>query len=224
MSKLIAWSFSRLNDFETCPKKFNLKYIQKVFPKFDSTAKHLVHGREVHDQLEQALKTEIIVGDHLKFLLPLLTSIRRSPMYKAELQIAFDVHLNQVDWFAPNVWCRVIFDVICSPDNKCVVVIDWKTGKVKDKMRDQLALFAAAAMTMFPEAERVLTAYVWADHPHAPPTYAEYCRKDLDSLWREFGDRSELIQLSNSSGSWPAKPNYLCRWCDATAAQCDHAE
>ena len=90
-----------------------------------------------------------------------------------------------------------------------------------DDAIEDLQLFAAAGMSLYPDVKKVITAYVWCDHPNAPPLAVEYERKDLGKLWREFGDRAELIQLALESGVWEAKPSpFNCKYCEALPSQC----
>ena len=230
MSKILAWSWSRLNDFETCPKMFWGKYIQKCFPKPDFAAEHFVKGRAVHKALEDYMKNGVvipypIIKDEykfyvdLKFLLPLLNKMHEAPTKLVEEKLCFDMRMNKVGWWDKNAWVRVIMDLIVVVDD-FALIIDYKTGKVK-QYSDQLKLCAGTAFEIFPQVNRVLSAYLWTEHPHQKPTYAEYTRADNDDIWHSFGGRAELIQMANESGNWPAKKNLFCKWCDALPSQCD---
>lgn len=255
MTEVLAWSYSRLNVFEQCPKRFNLQYVLKVFPKFDDSAYHLQRGKLMHAALERYLKTgDLRVLDPetnpalkypkepglpptsvlkcpLEFLLPVLDSFRRSYCLSVEGEKAFDAQLNEVSWFDSGnrnrgkVWVRVILDVLAlsSVVGDVLIIADWKSGKIYDT-KDQLRLFAAAGMLLFPHVEKVVTGYVWLDHPNEPPLLGVYTReRDFDNIWQEFGDRAELIQLCLESGNWEAKPApFNCKYCPATLVQCEH--
>jgi len=234
MTEVMAWSFSRLNTFEKCPKQFKLKYIDKVFPPFDDAAPHLIHGRKAHALMELILKAKNtdLLSDEFKAVLPILEALIASDSLTVEGQRAFDCKLNEVSWFDSDnkkkgkgkVWVRVIFDVLCISINGVLIIIDWKTGKISTN-KDQLRLFAGAGMAIFPEVDKVLTAYIWLDHPTAKPLIAEYTRLDFDSIWQEFGDRAELIQLCIESGNWEPKPcAFNCKWCEATCVQCEFTD
>ncbi|RKZ71953.1 MAG: hypothetical protein DRQ48_01835 [Gammaproteobacteria bacterium] len=233
MPKAIAWSWTRLDTFEQCPRKFQGSYISKEFPKPDFDADHFRKGRAVHKVLEDylahgvALPYPIKSGDDewhidLKFLLPLLNTMHEAPLKLIEHKVCLSENLELQSWYSKNAWCRVIFDaLIISGD--FALVVDWKTGKVK-KYSDQLKLFATAVLELYPEVNKVLTAYVWCEHPNDKPVWAEYTRDKLEHLWNEFGDRAELIQMTNESGNWMAKKNIFCKWCDALPNQCEFKE
>lgn len=247
MRKTIAWSWTRLDTFETCPRKFQGTYVTKEFPSPDFEAPHFAKGKAAHFLMEEHFKTGSplkatvykVMDDKGKgfyslkggssviqsfdfdfsFLEDFCATINRATQILPEIQVTFGVRMNELSWFDRKAWCRVIFDLLIIVGD-FALVIDWKTGKVK-KYSDQLKLFAGAVMTKYPQVKRVLTAYVWLEHPDQAPVWAEYNDKDHEDIWQEFGDRAELIQLANESGNWPAKKNMFCGWCDALPSQCE---
>lgn len=231
MSKTLAWSWTRLDCFEQCPRKFQGTYVIKDFAKPDFDAPHFAKGKAVHKVLENYLKDGTPIpypipykGNHffvrLDFLLPMLNKLREAKIVEVEMNVCFDVRMNKVTWYSKKAWCRIIFDVLVIVGD-FALVIDWKSGKVK-KFSDQLKLFAGGVFTMYPQVNRVLSAYVWCEHEDQAPVWAEYEREeDMEAIWQEFGDRSEMIQLANESGNWPATKNRFCNWCDALPSQCE---
>ena len=233
MPNIIAWSWSRLETFEQCPKRMHGKDVAKIFPKPSFEAPHFKKGKAVHKALEDYLAKGTplpypvpeINGPEkffvrLDYLQNLLDKMRKGQLVNVEKQICYDIRMKEVSWFSKEAWCRVIIDAMVLHGDYALL-IDWKTGKVK-KGTDQLKLFAGAVMKKFPYINRVTTAYVWCEHKDAKPAIQHYTRNDLEDIWQDFGDRQELIQLANESGNWPAKPNAFCKWCEARADQCEH--
>lgn len=245
--KQISWSWSRLDCFEQCPRKFQGTYITKDFPKPDFEAAHFAKGKAAHFLMEEHFKTgcdlkqtvykymddrgkmhyTIHAGPSViqqfnfdfRFLDKFCATINKATQVIPEMQVTFGVRMNELSWFDKKAWCRVIFDLLIIVGD-FALVIDWKSGKVKP-YSDQLKLFAGAVMTKYPQVKQVLTAYVWLEHPNQAPVWAEYSTLDHEAIWMEFGDRAELIQLANESGNWPAKKNMFCGWCDALPSQCE---
>lgn len=226
---MIPWSYSRLNDFETCPKMFHEKHILKSVP-YDDTSPHLVKGRDYHEKLERAVKQVIRQGGggfpkEIIGVIPLIQDLVNhargasdEPLFLTEQQRAMREDLKETGWFDKDVWVRVIWDWLIVPGDGTAVVIDWKTGKPWPD-GGQLKLFAAAAMAAYPDIQQVDTAYVYVEHKKV--TKERYTREEYAQIWDEFGERSELIQLANESGNWPAKPTQMgCRWCKV---KCEHA-
>jgi len=219
MAKSMAWSFSRLNDFENCPKMFHSKYILKEWPKEDNSP-HLIKGRRVHDKMEVALKKmQITLGgeydDEIFPMVPVLQKIvahaqnNNGEIY-TELQKALTDKLSACSWFDKQTWVRAIFDVLIMYKDSALV-IDWKTGKPSED-KGQLALFAAVVMALYPKIQSVTTSYVFIDHNKT--VSKRFTRDQYEDLWHEFGDRAELIQIAVESGEWRATPNRRnCKWC-----------
>lgn len=232
MSKLIALSWTRLDCFEQCPRKFQGSYITKDFPKPDFDAEHFRKGRLVHKVLEERVKDKTPIPYPIKDGLDewhvdvrfledkLMKVIDKHDTVLVEHNITLGARFEQLTWFDKKAWWRATFDCMVIIGDTAII-IDWKTGKVRGKS-DQLKLFAAIAFKTFENVNRVLTAYVWCEHPNKEPVYAEYDRTQCDDLWDDFGDRAELVQIANESGNWQPKPNPYCKWCDALPTQCEH--
>ena len=224
----LAWSYSQLNDFESCPKKFQSKYILKEWPKEDDSP-HLVKGRRIHEAMEKLVERvqeclgggfdRAIYGE-VHHMIPLIQKLVSSGgRIETEVQQSLTEQLHPTGWFDKNTWVRGIFDLIIWFDDHALV-IDWKTGKPWPD-NGQLALFAAFAMAMESDIKYVDTAYVYIDHK-GKAEKKRYTREDFDALWQDFGDRSELIQIANESGNWEVKPSKMaCKYCKAN---CEHAE
>lgn len=238
----IAWSWSRLEKHEQCPKLFHGLNITKEI-KRDNDNPIFVRGREAHSASEVAMQNllqgremglpdtvypekPVPVGKVGPLLLKLHEGEHWDKIY-TEQQLAFTEAMQRVGWFSkhPPVWLRVGLDLIAIDTVKRhAFIVDYKTGKYRhvEHGRGQLALFAVAAFAAYPEVDTVKTCYLWLDH--GKKTVQNYSRADYAQLLQEFGGRSELIQLCNESGNWPAKENSLCKWCPAHWGWCEFQE
>lgn len=243
----IAFSWSRLECYEQCPRKFQLQNITKEM-KTDFEAPHFAKGKMAHFLMEEHFKTGCdlkqtvykVMGDNgknfyslkpgpsivqsldfdFRFLEKFCATMNKATQVLPEIQITFNSRMHEVSWFDKKAWCRIIIDLLVIVGD-FAIAIDYKTGKVKP-YSDQLKLFSGGIMSKYPQVKRVLSAYIWLDHPNQAPVWKEFTRKDLEDIWLEFGDRAELIQLSNESSNWPAKKNMFCKWCDASESQCEY--
>lgn len=237
MPNQIAWSWSRLDDFENCPRKFLHKYILKDLPR-QGYIPHLEKGKYYHHGLEMMVKhgyeaaLDMLPADTrdkqewkpkvLKSMLqhkPIVDAVRNAPIFHAELSIAYDVNMSKVDWFGKTVWCRVIYDAVAIWPGQKAFVLDWKTGKHKEKITDQLKLFGGSALHEY-DVPEVETDYIWLEH--GKRTKSVYRQQDKEPIWQDFRERSNLIQVAQEAGNWPANPNPLCAWCDVTPDKCEY--
>ncbi len=207
--KPIAWSWSRLDCFEKCPKQFYEKNIAKSV-KFVSSPQ-MERGKKLHDMMEDAVKgaptnPEI---DHME---PIISKIR-SVVWDAmdvEAELAYRRDMSNTSWFAKDVWLRVKQDFV-GVKGPQAVAYDWKTGK-KYGYTDQLKLYAGDVFHRYPQVDEVDTAYIYMDCKDKERK--TWHRSDVADIWQDFGERSELIQIANQNGHWPPKPSRMnCKWC-----------
>jgi hypothetical protein len=220
----IAYSWSRLSDFEKCPllcywKNFAPKGQRIPFTDNEAT----LRGKKAHKDLELAVGGKPVPYE-LRSVEPVVAGIQLQAKndwnVRVEQQIAFTRGYTQCSWFAADAYLRVIYDVILTHGDKASI-IDWKTGKVRESS-DQLKLFGMSAMLLHPQVDYVGTHYVWVDHK--TKTTASYNRGELPALIEEFEERAEMIQIASDSNSWQANPSdFNCRWCPCNKAQCKYA-
>ena len=227
-----ALSHSRLSDFNQCPMKFKLKYIDKAENfKMDATkSPHLVRGGNVHKALENYV-VKVIAGEQeirptslpeVEATKPFIQKVFDSyPVVHPELQISVDSDWKQVEWFSKDSYYRAIFDMIAlKPDN--VFIGDYKTGKFTEYTPangyGQLELSAAIALSVWPEAEKVDTTYIYVDHRKL--VTKSYTRMDQYRLVQHFEQEHEKV---NTETEFKPKVNEFCKWCEATKDQCAYS-
>lgn len=140
LKKALPLSYSRINTFLKCPRKFYLKYIDGL--KEPSTPAMEI-GKAVHESLDALIKNG---GDMLKALGKLDTipkqdyTIARKrfktgvkmlqglTVAASELQFGFDNKFNKVDFDSPNCFFRGVIDLVIRNGDGSYSVRDWKTG------------------------------------------------------------------------------------------------
>ncbi len=210
---MIAWSWSRLDCFEKCPKQFYHKNIKKDF-KDDGNNPAFIKGNRIHAKLENGLKSGVI-DPEVKSLAHTIHSLRGVEWeYKGvEDDYAFTDTLQKTRWNDwKGCWVRIKMDFIGIKDG-VAVVIDWKTGKNRG-YSEQLDLYAAAAFQAHSDVDEVRSTYNFVEETQEKRIEkATYKRHELDSIWQKFGERAELIEIANERNEWPAKQNFGCKWC-----------
>lgn len=219
----MALSYSRLSTFEQCQAKFEYLYVSKRVK--DSDNEFTLYGNRVHEALEEYAKDSYtgvalaldMLDDGQKYaeirkFLPVADAILARPGQKFfELQMAIREDKTPCDWFAPDVWLRGIADVLVV-NGDTAFVGDWKTGKVKENLV-QLKLFACMVFALFPQVNKVKTAFIWLVHDQI--TDATFTRNMLPDLWATIEPRLSAVQDSVDVGVFKPKPSGLCNWCPA---------
>lgn len=226
--KIMALSHSRLSDFNQCPRKFKLRYIDKV-KEFgeDNKSAHLVRGTNVHAALEQYIvkrnsgengirPSSLSEVESTKPLIDKLFNNYTSVL--PENQVSIDNTWAQTDWFSKTSYYRAIFDMICIRPQD-VMIVDFKTGKLTDYTPSngygQLELSAAIALSLWSNIPTVNTAYVYVDHKKS--VSKTFTQQDKPRLVQWFKQEHDKV---NAEEEFKPKVNEFCKWCPATKVQC----
>jgi len=216
MKRAFAWSFSALDVFEVCRKKYYHLKVKKDVKDADSTASQ--DGKFIHD----AMKKRVIDGVPLPIKLrqheKLAKRFADSKGEKhGEMQLALNKKFEPRDWFAKDVWVRAILDLLIVRGTTAVLV-DWKTGKRKERY-DQLRLAAAVLSRYMPEIEEFVLVFVWLkDGEVSDPVTIK--KSEMRSVWIEFLPRVKEITDAIKTTTFPATESGLCGWCPVTS--CPH--
>jgi len=224
----IALSYSRLNTYNSCARKFKLQYLDKAFPD-DSDNPNFVRGNRVHGQLESyvmwlnsgKITEKPKMCNEAKNAIPIIDRVYESyTTVLPEQQLAIDDRWKKTGWFAANVYLRAILDVIAFAPRRGLI-LDYKTGKVRDYdgYGGQLHLNAAMLFAIEPELDVIDVAYLFVDHKQT-------IRVKFDrGQYQEFRDHFNEKHLKvNSETEWAPTINQYCKWCPATRDQCEFSK
>lgn len=214
---VLPWSYSSLQAFETCPRRFYLTRITRQVKEPQSQA--TIWGNEVHKALELAVKGEHPLPQRFVEYGPIVTRVRQATGKKlCEQKFGITASFRPTDFFAKDVWFRGVIDLNVVGTKKAAT-LDYKTGKMKTD-GDQLKLFAAATFTHFPYLEEVTTGYLWLkDNKLVPATFT---KEDVPVIWQEFLPRVQRMERAQAENKWPPNPSGLCReWCPVDKSLCD---
>lgn len=213
MSSLQAFSFSRLESYETCPKKFfHLSIAKDVL---DPPNEFTSFGTEVHLAFANYLKGKIkILPLHLRQHMPMLNKIKAAPGdHIVEQQVAINAQYKPTGWFDKDVYCRVISDLTIMRGSHAAM-FDWKTGKMKDGF-DQLRLAAAVMFLLAEELETISMHYAWTKNKQV--TSDSMTREEMPAVWTALHPR--LLQYQNAFNlqQFEARRGFHCRYCPVKA-------
>jgi hypothetical protein len=102
---VLPWSYSSLQYFETCPRRFRLTRIDKSVTEPPSEA--MTHGNAVHQALEKHLNGEQTLPEKYASYLPLVERIRQQPGKRlVEYKFGVTKGFKGTTFFAGDVWYR----------------------------------------------------------------------------------------------------------------------
>jgi hypothetical protein len=224
--KPFAWSYSKLKNFEVCPKRHYNVDVIKSFKEEEGEA--LQWGNAVHKALAarcgpQRTPLPGTMKGYEKWAEKVTSGSNITIL--VEQQLAIDDTFGPTSWFSSDAkkegkgepWYRGIADVlkIAGP---AALAIDWKTGKVIEDA-PQLALLAACIFAHHPKVLKVRSEFIWLKEDAR--TREDFHRDKMAAVWKSLWPRIEALQNAHETLNYPPKPGYLCRrYCPVTT--CPH--
>ncbi len=214
-----AWSYSKLKNYETCPKKHYEVDVAKNFSedKNDDPNTPLNRGNRGHAQLALALTTRQPIDAEFKELQPWVDRVLAGPgQLLVEQKYAITRDFGATTYFGSDVWFRGIGDVV-RLNGPVALVLDWKFGKVLDDPV-QLMLMAQCIFSHYPEVRKVRSEYVWLKDDCTQPEV--FSRKEVADKWVDLMERVNQLELADKLQEYPPKPSGLCmKWCPVSSCK-----
>lgn len=214
-----AWSYSKLKNFEICPKRHWHIDIQKDVKEEES--EQLAYGNNLHTHMANYVSKNIplpipynsAVNQHwadIVLAAPGTTLVEQKYAIRRDFSAC-------PGYFDRDVWYRGIGDVV-KIHGPVALVIDWKTGKiVEDSV--QLALMAQCVFSHFPVVQAIRAEFIWLKEDAS--TRQNFKRADMVSMWNGLLPRVQTLENASKSMTYPPKPGHLCRkWCPVVG--CPH--
>lgn len=209
MGAVIPWSWSKVDAYDTCPRRFHETKILKNY--IEPESDEIRWGNLVHKAAENRILTGEELPDTMKAFRPILQQIANAPGEKfPELKLAVNTDLEYVGFDSEDAWSRGVTDIAIINGSKGFAG-DYKTGKIKPKSR-QLDLMAVLMFAAFPQLEVVSTAFLWLQFKKTTPKMIQ--RTDSEQIWDTFRQDIAQMEWSERNNAWPAKKSGLCKaWC-----------
>lgn len=211
------YSYSRLNSYKVCPRKFKYTYISKLKPqKLDRTA--LLKGGAVHSIIEnypEKSKHKLAPKYQHVFDKFIETELGKKYLSKEsvrEFEFGLTEDLEITSYSDKKAMFRGSVDFVCIVDN-VLHLIDWKTGKYKEpKFQDytQLMYYGIYFFKKFENINTMRITYVYVEHPeHENDLILE--RKFVDNY---VNDLKSTINSVESDTEFCKNISSLCKYCD----------
>lgn len=219
---MVAWSYSALDSFETCPWRHYLTKVSKQVVEPQTEA--LTWGNQVHKALELRIKSRTDLPSNMVQWEPLaarLDNSARAPgaVVETEQRMALNAEYRPTTYFAEDVWVRSITDITIVREDRAFIG-DYKTGAPKPDSA-QLRLTAAVTMHHKPYVNSVTNSFIWLKTNTL--TTERFTRADLPTIWQEFAPRVQRFEAAIKENKFPKRPSGLCKkWCPVPLSMCEH--
>ena len=225
-----TWSISRVHDYEKCPYKAHLKYVDKVALTDEQRERLMFYadrGSKIHDSAEQFVdgRRDDLIPElkHFETEITALRALYGEGKVSCEEDWALDRAWQPTAWVGPDTWVRLKLDVCVRLSPTEVLVVDYKSGKKfgnEIKHNEQGQLYAVAATAYYPEVDTVYVEFWYTDQDDM--TQVEYSLKHLAQFKRTLFVRGNRM---TTAVQFPPRPNiFNCRYCEYNANGTGHCE
>lgn len=203
-----SWSYSKLKNFEVCPKRMYEVDIAKVYKEPEDPDGPLAWGNRVHDAFAKCLKGLAPLPAEMASYQTWMDRVRAGPgELFVEQKYAITRQFQKTAYFASDVWYRGVGDVV-RIDRDIALVLDWKTGKILEDSV-QLMLMAQCLFSHYPQLKYVRSEFVWLKDDCTTPEL--FTRQEVADQWVGLLDRVNGMEHAAQQMTYPPKPGRLCR-------------
>ena len=200
-----SWSYSKLKNFDTCPKRH---YEVDIAKSFKDSTEQLDWGNRVHKSLADACMGKVKLPEELRDYQKWVHAMRAAPgELLVEQKYALTKDFQPCEWFGPRVWMRSVGDLV-RINGTTALGVDWKTGKVIHDS-SQLMLLAQCIFAFHPEVDTVNTIFVWLKDDCI--TQDMFKRDTIINEWPSVLERVKQLEEASRTMTYPPKPGKLCR-------------
>ena len=232
-NKSFAWSYSRLKNYESCPRRYEEVDVKKAFDEREQgKSPELVRG----DALHQAMYNRVVGASPLppefiymeRWADKLSRVIRAGQIIQGELKLSTDREGTPTGYFDRTTWFRGRIDYLRIVPIKELGdggpyfghVVDYKTGKpTKTWDGTQLLTNAYLIFTHYKFVDKLRVEYLWTEYNDT--THETYTRADAMKGMETVLPRVTALEQAHATGLFPPKPCGLCQdYCPVST--CEH--
>lgn len=222
IAKEFNWSYTKLRDFETCPRRYHTVNVTKTIKE---TSVELERGNRLHDAMKKRVQSGIELPMEFSYMerwaKSLTAVIDPRQVINCELQLAIGRNLEPVGYWEKRVFCRTKIDyLILLPRRKGTYIcniIDYKTGKPKDD-DTQLVINALTVFAHYKDVVGIKSEFLYTEHGDVRGF--TYLRSSMNELWNDIIPRVTDLEIAHVNDDWPPKPCGLCReYCPVTTCE-----
>jgi len=225
--KAFTWSYSKLKNYETCPRRYKAIDIDKSIEQPRSEA--LDRGDELHEAMKNRVQGSTPLPPHLIYMEPWAEKLTRVlhpyQIIQCELKMSNDRNGRPTGYFDKATWFRSKIDYfrLCPTNvegHDFGHVVDYKTGK-PPRIADntQLMLNAWQIFQSYKTVQKCRVDYLWTEYNDT--SHEVYTRDQIPQEMANLLPRVSAMEAAHKADNFPPKPGGLCyEYCDVIT--CEH--
>ena len=220
MNKMVL-SYSSLNEYHVCPRRFWHKYILRDLPEEEKTQAQL-DGTAAHEALRKRVALREPLPVQFESYEPFCGALMEQSGNKhAELKLGMMEDGKPCDFFDSGVWLRGALDFVLMSlvgGAPAAFIADWKTWKQREDAFE-LSIQALLLRTKFPEFKLITGVYIWLKDLKVGSIHHRI--NDTDTTIRNVRQHADSIKRRQENNDWPPDQGPLCGWCPVTKEMCE---
>lgn len=213
--KAFSWSYSKLKNYETCPRRYQAVDLEKTVEQGRSEA--LDRGDDMHE----AMRLRVASGESLpahflymeRWAEKLTSDLHPYQIIQTELKLSTDKEGNPTSYFDRTTWLRGKIDylrIVPNEDRDVGHVVDYKTGK-PPRVWDgtQLMLSAHLVFAHYQKLDTLRVDYLWTEYNDT--SHANYTRAEVPKEMEQLLPRVTKMEMAHINNEFEAKPCGLCK-------------
>jgi len=216
--KPLVHSYSSLNDYVVCPRRYYHKWIARDLPAEEKSAAQL-EGTRVHEAFKKRLRLGDPLPDDLQKHEHLAGGlIKVAPVLHSEFKMGLTADGRACEFFDSSgpVWLRGTADVIILMNHNSAWLGDWKNGKVREDPQE-LLIQALLLQAKWPDVRDIKGSYIWLTTGMVGPPHD---LSDTLATFKWVQDKDKRIKERIAANDWPPDEGPLCGWCPVTKELC----
>jgi hypothetical protein len=226
--KAFAWSYSKLKNFETCPRRYQAVDLDKSHGQGGPPSEELQRGDDLHDAMRDRvigstpLPPQFIYMNH--WAEKLTRVLHPYQIIQCELKLSTDDKGNPTGYFDKTTWVRTKIDYLRTlPTGKEGVdvghIVDYKTGK-PPKVWDgtQLLINAYTVFASYKHIQTLRVDYLWTEYNDT--THETYRRDEVPKQMEAILPRVAALEIAHKTNTFEPKPCGLCKdYCPVSSCE-----
>lgn len=224
--KAFSWSYSKLKNYETCPRRYKAIDVDKSIEQPRSDA--LDRGDELHDAMKNRVQGSTPLPSHLIYMESWAEKLTRVlhpfQIIQCELKLSTNRDGKPTGYFDKSTWYRGRIDYFRlmptgRENDDYGHVVDYKTGR-PPKFTDntQLMLNAWTIFQHYKTVQNCRVDYLWTEYNDT--SHEIYRRDDIPQHMAELTPRVSAMETAHKTNDFPPKPGGLCEnYCDVVSCE-----
>jgi hypothetical protein len=229
-AKSFSWSYSKLKNYETCPRRYYEIDVAKNIEQPRSEA--LERGDELHEAMKNRVVGSTPLPAHFIYMEPWAEKLTRVlhpyQIIQCELKLAMNREGKPTGYFDKSTWFRGKIDYFrlmpipgSSPGTSDDFghLVDYKTGR-PSKFQDntQLMLNAWQVFQHYKTVQKLRVDYLWTEYNDT--SHEMYTREEIPGHMINLLPRVSAMEAAHKANNFPPKPCGLCeQYCDVISCE-----